>query len=241
MTGAPYENTYTGSKTFDATDEWSLPNNATFNAGVSNPGRFRALIHVPAAAVAADEFVMKFYVVVNGQTIAQNWSTLIKGTGAIQIIETQDFQCAENWDLTIKRTAGTNRLFNWAISEASQPSASVTQIIGTIIANAAGEVNIGDKTSFALSAAGITAVQSGLATASNLSTLNAKLTGTVLMQAGGSLVIDGGGALTLKVTEIHQIHGLESGTNLTVSATARSAGAISQTISTVAGTTTVTR
>jgi hypothetical protein len=41
--------------------------------------------------------------------------------------------------------------------------------------------------------------------------------------------------------ELHQVHGLESGSPLTVTTTSRTAAAISQTIAEVAGTVTVTR
>lgn len=46
---------------------------------------------------------------------------------------------------------------------------------------------------------------------------------------------------TDRVKEIHRIHGLESGTDLAITDTSRSAGAISQTISDSGGTTTVSR
>ena len=72
------------------------------------------------------------------------------------------------------------------------------------------------------------------------------LTGTI--RATGSLAADiapedvGFTALDAeKIDELHRIHGLSADTPLSVSATARSAGVISQTISTGSGTTTVTR
>lgn len=80
----------------------------------------------------------------------------------------------------------------------------------------------------------------------------AALTGTGTLTAGiratGSLAADIApedvgftAADAEKIDELHRIHGLSADTPLTVSSTARSAGVISQTISTGSGTTTVTR
>lgn len=71
-------------------------------------------------------------------------------------------------------------------------------------------------------------------------------TGTTATLESGSLVDPSrfGGLLrstNTKITEVHQIHGLEQGSPLNVSTSARSAASISQTIVTGSGTTTVTR
>ena len=83
--------------------------------------------------------------------------------------------------------------------------------------------NLGGLTSAQLS--GLTTLQTS---ANNTS---AQVTGIASAQTAGFA----------KVTELHEIHGLESGSPLTVTATSRAAASITQTISTAGGTTTVTR
>jgi hypothetical protein len=75
----------------------------------------------------------------------------------------------------------------------------------------------------------------------NFSSLSITASGTVAANVGGTLTVNLNSTDTTRLQELYQVHGLASGSPLTVSATARAAASISQTISTAAGTTTVTR
>lgn len=209
MTGVAYESAYANTQSITTT-EHSLPNDATFSTGITNPGKFRTKILVPSAAVAADTFRVKGYAEVNGQTIAAMWDFIIAGNGTAYVVDCPDVESAEDWDVTIIKLTGTDRTFHWTISEMSAATAVVTTVPNTIALDAGGTLTIGatgatvintgtvavgDKTSFTLSAGGVTAVQSGLALSTQVDTLEGFF-------VGGTFSAGAGGTLTLGATGV---------------------------------------
>jgi len=86
-------------------------------------------------------------------------------------------------------------------------------------------------------------LNTGVASVSGLTAANLDVAVSTRLATAGYTAPDNATitAIDSMVTEIYQIHGLEVGTDLVVTALSRVAGAISQTITSGGGTTTVTR
>lgn len=187
------------------TTEWSFVTDTAGPDASTDEGEFQGYFDVNAFA-AGDEFTFKVYEkIASGGTQRLVDSFTLAGAQSNKIYKTGVYMLKHGWDMTWTKAAGTDRSIIGSIREVADPSVSVTTVPNTIGVDAGGTltigatgatvvntgtVSVGDKTSFALSAAGVTAVQSGLALSSQVDTLEGFF-------AGGTFSRDAGGTLTL--------------------------------------------
>jgi hypothetical protein len=90
---------------------------------------------------------------------------------------------------------------------------------------------------------GVASVTGAVGSVTGLTAANLDVAVSSRLATAGYTAPDNAGIATINamVLEIYQIHGLETGTDLIVTALSRVAGAISQTITSGSGTTTITR
>jgi hypothetical protein len=109
---AAFENSATIS-----TAEYSLPNNSTTLTPITDDGVYQALVDFNAITAVADEFEVKVYEKVN----AGGTQHVIYGPVSItkpEVLVIPSLALLHGWDVTVKRTAGTDRSIVWSIRKA---------------------------------------------------------------------------------------------------------------------------
>lgn len=109
---------FTGSATIGTT-EWSLVTNTAGPDASTTVGTFQAFIDLSAIVAVADLFVLSIYEKVRTgdtqQKITDAYFAL--NSLATPIWVTDPLILGIGWDITIKKSAGTDRLIKWRISQ----------------------------------------------------------------------------------------------------------------------------
>lgn len=108
---------FTGSQSVTTT-EHSLTTDTTGPDSDTTDGCFQPFIAIPAAATYADLFRIRYYETVSG-TQYQIFEADVRGTGAAQCWVGPAMTLGVGWDMTIIKTAGTDRTIVWHINQAS--------------------------------------------------------------------------------------------------------------------------
>jgi hypothetical protein len=106
---------YVDTGTLISTTEYSLTNDSTTIAAQTDDGLYQAFIELNNMA-SGDTYVIRIYEKVYGaatQRVAQSWT--LTGAQADPIWVSPHLQLMHGWDITMQRTAGTDRSIAWSI------------------------------------------------------------------------------------------------------------------------------
>lgn len=106
--------TFTANSATISTTEYSLPSVSTDRVAQTDDCILQAFIDLNAMA-AGDEYELKVYEKVNGQTQRLCHQAVIAGAQSEPVFVTPTLLLGEGWDVTLKRTAGSDRVINWSL------------------------------------------------------------------------------------------------------------------------------
>ena len=108
---------YGGSATVSTT-EYSLPRNATYNSASpqsASPNFYQAMIDL-ANLAAGDQFRMRVYEAAStGGTQRLMYESYYSGVQGMPLNATPGLLLVWGWDITLLRTAGSDRVITWSI------------------------------------------------------------------------------------------------------------------------------
>ncbi|CAN1724426.1 conserved protein of unknown function [Hyphomicrobium sp. 1Nfss2.1] len=106
---------YVNSGTSISTTEYSLTNDSTTVATQTDDGLYQAFIDFSNMA-SGDTYVIRIYEKCYGaatQRVCQSWT--LTGAQSDPIWVSPHLQLMHGWDITVQRTAGTDRSIAWSI------------------------------------------------------------------------------------------------------------------------------
>lgn len=110
---------YVDTGTTIGTTEYSLTNDSTVIATQTDDGLYQAFIDLNAMA-SGDTYEIRVYEKVYAaatQRVAHKWT--LSGAQAEPVWVSPHLQLMHGWDVTVKRTAGTDRSIAWSIRKVS--------------------------------------------------------------------------------------------------------------------------
>ncbi len=160
----PWTVTFTDNATISTT-EYSLPADTTSGVPTSQTtaGTLGGFIDFFAVA-AGDSYDVRLYEKVNGgtQRLVATWVV-----DYAQIFTIPEYRVSEGWDLTVDRTAGSDRSIRWSIKLDVGDTNTFSMTAGVVTAAA---IATGAVDADAIAADAVTEIQSGLALAADLAT-----------------------------------------------------------------------
>lgn len=156
---------FTGGSATIGTTEYSLPNASTTLTAQTDDAAMQAWIDF-ANMAPGDQYLVKLYEKINGGTARAIVLGYVTGAQTEPFV-TPYLILGEGWDLTLKKTSGTDRSIAWSIRKQIEGE---TVVVGSIAAGAITAAAIATDAidADALKADAITEIQAGLATAAGL-------------------------------------------------------------------------